>query len=221
MACWSDVLEKSNAPPVLQIAFDVDGTQPGNVTFTLGGRLTFLDVGGFGSEWRTDFAIGNTYGISSEYYRRFSRNVQVVYRTSGSMASNSGQWIYSYGDPQAEYRIHSAGGGIDVGYALDRFSEVRAGYEIGYLNADLLLGTPLFQTVSGGVGKTRFRYITDHLDQPVVPESGYFGKLNFDWVDKSPGATEAFPNLEMNGQILQASFQVKVLSFCWARAGQR
>ena len=196
------VLEKSNAPPVLQIAFDVDGNQPGNVTFTLGGRLTFLDVGGFGSEWRTDFAIGNTYGISSEYYRRFSETSKWFIAPRGE-ASNAGQWIYSYGDPQAEYRIHSAGGGIDFGYALDRFSEVRAGYEIGYLNADLLLGTPLYQTVSGGVGKTRFRYITDHLDQPVIPESGYFGKLNFDWVDKSPGATEAFPNLQMNGQIFK------------------
>ena len=129
------VLEKSNAPPVLQIAFDVDGTQPGNVTFTLGGRLTFLDVGGFGSEWRTNFTIGNTYGISSEYYRRFSETSKWFIAPRG-LASNSGQWIYSYGDPQAEYRIHTAGGGVDVGYALDRFSEVRAGYEIGYLNAD-------------------------------------------------------------------------------------
>ena len=53
------------------------------------------------------------------------------------------------------------------------------------------------------MGATRFRYITDHLDEPVVPESGYFGKLNFDWVDKSPGATDAFPNLEMNGQFFK------------------
>ena len=149
-------MRKNNAPPVLQIAFDVDGTQPGNVTFTLGGRLTFLDVGGFGSEWRTDFAVGNTYGISSEYYKRFSETSKWFIAPRGQ-ASNSGQWIYSYGNPQAEYRMHAAGGGIDVGYALDRFSEVRAGYEIGYLNAELLLGTPLFQTVSGGVGKTRFR----------------------------------------------------------------
>ena len=68
-----NVRERNNAPPVLQIAFDVDGTQPDNVTYTLAGRLTFLDVAGFGSEWRTDFAVGNTYGISSEFYKRFSQ----------------------------------------------------------------------------------------------------------------------------------------------------
>ena len=196
------VHEKNNAPPVLQIAFDIDGTEPGNVTFTLGGRLTFLDVGGFGSEWRTNFSVGNTYGISSEYYKRFSETSKWFIAPRG-LATNSGQWIYSYGNPQAEYRLHAAGGGVDVGYALDRFSEIRAGYEIGYLKAELLLGTPLFQTVSGGVGKTRFRLVTDHLDQPIVPERGYYGKLNFNWLDKSPGAPAAFPNLEMNTEFFK------------------
>jgi NTE family protein len=197
-----NVREKSNAPPVLQIAFDVDGSQPGNVTFTLGGRLTFLDVGGFGSEWRTDFAIGNTYGISSEYYKRFTQTSKWFFAPHGGVA-NSGQWIYSYGDPQANYRIRRAEGGIDVGYAIDRFSEVRAGYEIGYLDASLKLGTPQFQSVKGGVGTTRLRYLIDHLDQPIVPRSGYLGEANFQWFDKSPGATEAFPNLEMNTEFFK------------------
>ena len=103
--------------------------------------MTFLDVAGFGSEWRTDFAIGNTYGISSELYKRFSQSSKwfVAPRVH---ASNSGQWIYSYDNPQADYRIGRAGGGVDLGYAIDRFSEVRAGYEIGYLDARLKLGTP-------------------------------------------------------------------------------
>ena len=52
------VEEKNYAPPVLQPYFVIDGTEPNNVTFALGGRLTFLDVAGFGSELRTDFEIG-------------------------------------------------------------------------------------------------------------------------------------------------------------------
>jgi len=61
------VEEKYYAPPVLQPAFEVNGSQPDNVTFTLGGRLTILDVAGFGSELRTDLQFGNTYGIASEF----------------------------------------------------------------------------------------------------------------------------------------------------------
>ncbi len=191
-----NVREKNNAPPVLQIAFSIDGTEPENVTYALGGRLTFLDVGGLGSEWRTDFAIGNTYGISSEYYKRFVQSSKWFYSPEANV-SNSGQWIYSYDNPQADYRIVRAGVGLDVGYAVDRFSEVRAGYEFGYLNADLRLGTPAFSSVKGQVGDTRLRLVTDHLDEPVVPLAGYFGQLNFHFFDKSPGAPSAFPNLEM------------------------
>ena len=83
----------------------------------MGGRLTFLDIAGFGSEWRTDFAFGNTYGISSEFYKRFSQTSRWFFAPRVS-ASNSGQWIYSHNDPQADYRIGRAGVGVDLGYAL-------------------------------------------------------------------------------------------------------
>ncbi len=73
------VHEKNYAPPVLQPAFEVNGTQPDNVTFTMGGRLTFLDIAGFGSELRTDFEFGNTYGISSEFYKRFTQTSRWFY----------------------------------------------------------------------------------------------------------------------------------------------
>src|SRR5258708_12109563 len=46
------VVEKSNAPPMFQPAFEVDGSQGGNVDFTMGTRFTFMDLAGFHSEWR-------------------------------------------------------------------------------------------------------------------------------------------------------------------------
>jgi NTE family protein len=79
---------------------------------------------------------------------------------------------------------------------VSRFSEVRAGYEIGYLDANLKLGAPLFQSVKGQVGASRFRFVTEHRDDPIIPRQGYFGELNFHWVDTSPGAPAAFPTLE-------------------------
>jgi NTE family protein len=92
---------------------------------------------------------------------------------------------------------------MDLGYALSRFSEVRAGYEIGYLNAHLRLGTPEFSSVDGLVGASRFRFTTDHLNNPVIPRSGYLGQLTFHWVDTSPGAAEAFPSLELRTEFFK------------------
>jgi NTE family protein len=190
------VREKNYAPPVLQPAFNVDGTQPDNVTFTLGGRLTFLDIAGFGSELRTDFQFGNTYGIDTEFYKRFSQ-ISPWFFAPRVSASDATQWIYSYGNPKADYRIGKAAFGVDIGYAVSRFSEVRVGYEVGYLDASLKLGTPQFSSVKGQVGASRFRFLTDHTDDPIIPRRGYLTELNFHWVDTSPGAPAAFPTMEL------------------------
>jgi NTE family protein len=196
------VHEKNYAPPVLQPALAVNGTEPDNVTFTMGGRLTFLDIAGYGSELRTDFSFGNTYGISTEFYKRFSQTSRWFFAPRVG-ASDSAQWIFSHTNPQADYRIRQAEFGTDLGYAVSRFSEVRAGYEIGYLNANLKLGTPLFQSVKGQVGASRFRFVTEHRDDPIIPREGYFGELIFHWVDTSPGAPSAFPNLELKAEFFK------------------
>lgn len=211
------VREKNYAPPLLQPVFGVDGSQPGNVTFVTGGRLTFLDIAGFGSELRTDFAFGNTYGIDTELYKRFTETSRWFFAPRVS-ASNSAQWIYSYNDPKAEYRVGRAAGGVDIGYAVSRFSEVRAGYEIGYLDANLKLGTPQFQSVKGQVGDSRFRFTTNRLDNPIIPRRGYLGELTFHWMDTSPGAPSAFPTLELKTEMFKAISRPASL-FLFAQGG--
>ena len=197
------VHETNYAPPLLRPAFDVNGTQPDDVTFAAGGRLTFLDVTGVDSELRMDFSIGSTYGIGAELYKKFTQN-SGWFVAPRAVASSSSQRIYSNGDPQADYRLGRAGVGVDLGYALSRFSEVRAGYEIGYLNARLKLGTPQFSSVDGRAGASRFQFTTDHLDDPVIPRRGYLEQMTFHWVDTSPGAPEAFPSLELRAEAFKA-----------------
>jgi NTE family protein len=151
---------------------------------------------------RTDFQLGNTYGIATEFYKRFSQTSRWFFAPRVS-ASDAAQWIYSNGDPKADYRIGRAAGGLDIGYALSRFSEVRAGYEIGYLDARLKLGAAQFPSVKGQVGASRFRFSTDHLDDPIIPRRGYEGELTFHWVDTSPGATTAFPTLDLRTEFFK------------------
>ncbi len=196
------VHEKNYAPPVLQPAFAVNGTEPDNVSFALGGRLTFLDIAGYGSELRTDFEIGSTYLIDGELYKKFTQTSRWFYAPRAS-ASDSALWIYSYNNPQADYRLSVEKFGVDVGYALSRFSELRAGYEIGYLDASVKLGTPQFPSVKGGLRDSRFLFRTDHLDDPIIPRRGYAGELNFHWVDTSPGASGAFPTLELRSEFFK------------------
>ena len=189
------VQEKGHAPPTLQLGFEVDGSESTDVTFTQAGRITFLDVAGYRSEWRTDFAFGNAYLISTELYRPFSSFSKWFYAPYAS-ASNTGFNFYDKNDPIALYRLHQQNAAFDVGYGFDRFTELRAGYTIGHSDNHLSLGKPEFSSVSGRVGDTHLRFRTDHTNNPIVPSAGYKAEASFHWYDAYPGARGDLPAMD-------------------------
>jgi NTE family protein len=194
--------EKNYAPPLIQPAFQVDGSESDDVTYTLGGRLTLMDVAGYRSEWRTDMQFGSTYGVASELYKPFTAASNWFVAPHADV-SNSSFKVYFKSDPRANYRLDRADIGGDLGYGFNRFSEIRIGYEVGYLNADLRLGTPSFPSVSGRVGALQARYFLDHTDDPVIPRRGTLLESTFRWVDTSPGATETFPSMQLDAEYFQ------------------
>jgi NTE family protein len=190
------VVEKNYAPPMFQTAFEVDGSQSGNVDFTMGTRFTFMDVAGFRSEWRTDALIGNTYGIQTELFRPFRAESRWFFAPHAGASDTTFQ-IYAKNDPLADYRIYRTNIGADLGYSFGRFSELRVGYEIGSLNTKLRLGAPEIPSVQGLVGQTHMRYLLDHTDDPVIPRRGFSAETNFRWFDQSPGAKFGFPSMDL------------------------
>ncbi len=196
------VKEKVSAPSTLRTAFEVDGSEAGDIEYTLGTRLTLMDVAGFRSEWRTDFLFGNTYGVSSELYRPF-RGESKWFFAPHADASDMAFQIYAKNDPLADYRIYRMNIGADLGYGFSRFSEVRVGYAVGELSTKLRLGTPQIPAVDGRVGAARMRYVMDHTDDPVIPRRGFRVESNFHWFDASPGTTSAFPVLDAGIEFFQ------------------
>src|SRR3989449_1999699 len=190
------VVEKNYAPPMFQTAFEMDGSQSGNVDVTTGTRFTFMDVAGFRSEWRTDVLLGNTYGIQTELFRPFRAESHWFFAPHADASDTTFQ-IYAKNDPLADYRIYRINIGGDVGYSFGRFSELRVGYEVGSLNTKLRLGSPEIPSVQGRVGQTRLRYLLDHTDDPVIPRRGFSAESNFRWFDQSPGANGAFPSMDL------------------------
>jgi len=190
------VVEKNDAPPMFQMAFEVDGSPAGNVDFTMGTPFTFMDVAGYRSEWRTDLLLGNTYGVQTELYRPFSPESRWFFAPRADASDTTFQ-IYAKNDPLADYRIYRINIGGDLGYSFGRFSELRVGYEVGSLNTKLRLGTPEIPAVEGRVGQSHLHYLLDHTDDPVIPRRGFSAESNFRWFDQSPGAASSFPSLDL------------------------
>lgn len=192
------VHEKTYAPPILQVGFSVDGSENDDVSFTLLTRLTFMDIAGYRSEWRTDVQFGNTYGVSTELYRPFAATSRWFVAPHADAVSTSFK-VFVKNNPHADYRLYRTHVGTDLGYGFNRFTELRAGYEVGYLDAHLRLGTPEFASIAGRVGDTKLHFLATHLDDPIAPRDGYSFESTFQWFDTNPGATGSFPLLHAEG----------------------
>jgi NTE family protein len=196
------VQEKSYAPPILRPGIAIDGTQTDDVTFTAAARITLMDVAGYRSEWRNDLQLGQTYGLASDLYRPF-QPLGKWFFDPFAKASQFTFLVYKKSNPRADYRIEDVLGGVDLGYAINRFSEIRAGYGVGFTNEYLRLGTPDFASTNGRVGQFHMRYVLDHTNDAVIPTRGYYAQSNFYWFDTYPDATEAFPSMTATLQYFQ------------------
>jgi NTE family protein len=196
------VHEKTYAPPFLLPFVEINGSEPQDVDFTMGARITAMDVWGYRSEWRTDLHFGATYGIASELYRPFQPLGKWFFAPYVD-ASQTNFKVYKNSDPRAIYRLDNVLTGVDLGYSLSRFNEIRVGYGIGYQDYALRLGTPDFPSTNGRVGSFHARYILDQTNEAVIPTRGVYLKSSFEWFDTTPISTTAYPSLELLVQYFQ------------------
>ena len=189
--------EKDYAPPTVNPLFVIDGSDYTDVRFALGARVTFHDIGGFGSELRNDFIVGSAYGAFSEYYHPLNW-FSHFFVAPRLYASSKPFDLYFDDNRISTFREHEAGGGLDFGVAFNRFSELRFGYQLEHLSLTRTIGVPgLISNVSGRQGFSRVRYIIDHTDDPTLPRQGYFVQSRLEFYDANPSATEHFPLAEL------------------------
>jgi NTE family protein len=189
------VQTKDYGPPFITPSFTVDGSQYNSPRLSVGARITALDLGGFRSELRTDVSVGSTYLLSTEYFRPVKPSSR-WFVAPRAFISDEEAGLYSRGTHVADYRIRRLAVGADLGFSLNRYSELRIGYQTGHEEASRGIGEQTLPEPSGRTGMSQIRYSLDHTDDPVVPLHGQRGFASFQWVDANPGSLERFPVAE-------------------------
>lgn len=190
-----DVHEKDHGPPFLKPAIFLDGANGEGLRFGIGARLTFLDVGGPASEWRSDFSVGTYNRLSTEYYYRIKGGKWFVAPRIG-LTKDEFPLYNPSGKKIADYNEDNYAGGADLGYAYGRAQELRMGYQYGYLKTTLETGSNLPQDLKGQVGFTNVLFRRDTRDNPLVPISGNFILGRASWFNAYPEASRQFPLYE-------------------------
>jgi len=205
--------EKDYAPPTVRPALEIDGSDYKNVLFEVGGRITFQDLGGFGSEWRNDFIAGSEYGVKTEYFHPFTAETG-RFLAAHATADSSPFFVYERNKLVGDYRNRVMGGGLDLGYTFGRSAELRVGYEAGYRKINEDIGTPVAPEVHGRYGLTSLRFRVDRFDDPVIPRQGARLESTFKFYDTTPGTLDVVPTEELRlGLARRTSEKSSVLLF--------
>ena len=174
----------------------IDGSDYQVPTFSIGARVTFLDLGGFRSEWRNDITLGNEYGIRSQYFRPFKPTSnwfvapQIYINSSNFPLYDGSTWV-------ASYRQHVYTGGVDVGYIFGRSAQLAVGYQGGWESFDKQIGSSLLPNLSGGLGITRLQFQLDTQNSNAIPTAGNLLLFHSDYYNANPGAPKGFPLSEV------------------------
>ncbi len=174
----------------------IDGGQYDSIQFKLGARITFFDIGSFGSEWRNDIVLGSEHELRSEFYRPFGTSLRWFIAPRGFVDNNQ-QNFFRQGDLLAEYRNRQMGGAFDFGYERSRDSEVRIGYLAANQKIYPTVGALSYGTLEGRVGTTSLRFQLDRRNDPIIPTNGAEALFKSSWYDSNPGAPSEFALSEL------------------------
>ncbi len=182
--------EKLYGPPFLNTGIEIEGGTSQDLRLGVAGRLTFLDVGASGSEWRSDFGLGRRDFLSTEYFYRLRSSKFFVAPQAFLVESKLD--VFEGQGRIARVNTRDGGGGLDIGYAAGRFSEFRLGYVYSHLRFSTTIGLPNLPAFGGGVSRIRARYVYEGQDSALVANRGLRFEFNGQWILTAPAAGKQF-----------------------------
>jgi len=189
--------EKPFGSTIIRPLIAVDGWNVENILLNLGARVTFMDLGGFRSEWRNDFIVGSELGFFTDYLHPISPQSHMFFSAHG-IADNSPLYIYTERYLLALYRERIYGGGGDLDYIINRKSELRVGYEAEHMKLSTEVGTDdFYPTEDGRVGLARARYEYQGVNDATVPTAGFMLYAMTGYWDARPSAGYSFGSAEV------------------------
>jgi NTE family protein len=181
-----NIQKKLNGPPFLNLVIGLEGNDISSPRFVVGTRLTFMNVGSAGSEWRSDLLLGSLTRIATEYYRKLG-NSSWFLSPNASYEQNL-EPFYRGGVKVAEFKKREGLLGADLGYQLGRGGEIRLGYQLQHINDHVTTGALPTDSLKGFQQAVRFGWIYDRLDSPILPRSGIRHLLEIRYLpDSLPG----------------------------------
>jgi NTE family protein len=176
---------KNYAPPFLNVGATLSSNDSNNIQLGLGGRATFVDIAGPGSELRVEGSIGQFAGANGELYKPLFAG-RALFVAPRAYFSHSDTVYFVDGQQLAQFTEHRNGFGLDLGYQFNARTELRAGEDYQWYGEMRTIGSPVAQefSLSPWVSSVRLQYLGQ--DDVAIPTKGSIVQSNYRYYTKRP-----------------------------------
>ena len=165
------ITEKTYAPPFVRFGLDIANQQVAGASINFTSRITFMDLLAYGDEVRVDAGLGFNNYIGAEYYRRLGRS-KFFFSPGVSIDKQTTDLYDSAGNDLARYGLRTFAIGADLGVQINRYSELRMGYQFQDVKAEVEIGDPVLPSFGGSVNLVRGRYELDRSSSAQFNHDG-------------------------------------------------
>jgi NTE family protein len=196
-----DAVEKSWGPNYLRFGLGLSSDFSGDAYFNLLASYRKTWINSLGAEWRTDFQVGRTSRILTEFYQPLQVR-QYFFVAPFAEAERRELPIFNNDQRLAIFDLRYERVGLDVGSQFTRYGELRLGVLYGNVRTSVDTGPPSLEPDPNKVnqGAFRGRLFFDQLDNANFPRSGYGGRLEVFNSTTGLGATQNYTKWSLDGQ---------------------
>ncbi len=174
------VKERSWGPGYLRFGLGIDDDFAGGGTYSLRAGYLRTWVGPGGGEWRLDLALGRARSAFSEFYQPLAAGSPFFLAPSVEVRADQVS-LFSGDDEVALYGLASGRLSLEVGAALGRWGECRAGAWRAEAETERRVGDPsLPERETMHRGGWSFSLAADTLDRTDFPRGGRSFLLDLD-----------------------------------------
>lgn len=196
------------------LASDLEGTS----SFNLLSALTLTGKGRLGREIKLSAQVGETPILTAEVYQPLAGS-RVPFLAVGVQGAERKE-RFPVGDAVVQYRVAALRASFDLGLALGRWGEVRAGYRHletqGRAFGDRPAGTPRIDRNETGLGAN---LVFDQLDRVNFPRHGLLTVADYHEARTDLGADRDFRRLDFQSVAAATRGRSSLVALLHGRSG--
>jgi NTE family protein len=158
-------------PNYVRFGLSLQDDFEGNSSYNAAARFVLSEITTPGGEWVWDLQVGETSLISTEVYLPIS-DTSSFFFVPHADAKSANVDVLAGQTRLAEYRVRSFDYGLDFGYELGNWGEIRTGIERNIGHENVRVGDPHLPSDSFDTKEYFVRLSLDHLDNVHFPRKG-------------------------------------------------